>query len=64
MGKPGDELSDPEPSTVSRVLPWKKLRPRSSNWLNRTLIFVSQYELTLQANLRLECTHLPKSKKA
>ena len=24
MGKPGDALSDPEPSTVSRVLPWKK----------------------------------------
>ena len=25
MGKLGDELSDPEPSTVSRVLPWKEI---------------------------------------
>ena len=60
MGKPGDEQSDQEPWRESRSTPLeKKLRPRSSNWLNRTLIFVSHYRLTLQVNLRLECTHLP-----
>ena len=47
MGKPGDELSDPELRVRVRVLgegcfPGKHLRPHSSNWLNRTLIFVSQ----------------------
>ena len=60
MGKPGDELSDPEPSTMSRVFPWKKIETMLVQLAERNINFVSQYELTLQANLRLECTHLLK----
>ena len=39
MGKPGDELSDPKPSTVSRVLPCKKIETTLVKLAERNINF-------------------------
>ena len=48
MGKPGDELSNPEPSMVSRVLPWKIIET--------TLVQLAERNINFCFSIRIDFT--------
>ena len=56
MGKPGDELSDPEPWRGSRKLPWKKFETTLFAFLFLITDFLDKCSLNFCFSIRTDFT--------